>query len=245
MSAGRNVREGAREKVLVRVRRALEDARTAGRIPALSPEARGSGSPAAPPIEESIVRQITPASPDALWPRFVARLEALGDRAIRVQLREEARAALAKTIEEQNLKRGVIDADARAWLEIADGTRLGPATLDTAGDRTLAFEVDFGITLCDLAVAEMGTLVLGAGEATGKREGRARFTSLAPPTHFAIVPFSRLVADVLDATTRAAIPSVRNAVWITGSSRTADIEGNIVRGVHGPRQILVVGVADA
>ena len=239
MSSSRDAGKSAREMVLGRVRRALEEGRTAGRVPASPADTRGIVAPATPPIEESIVRQVETAPPELLWPRFVARLEALGDRAIRVQSREEARAALAKAIEQQNLKHGVIDADARAWFGIAEGTKLGPAMLDTAGERTLAFEVDFGITLCDLAVAEMGTLVLGA------REDRARLTSLAPPTHFAVVPFSRLVADVLDATAQTPLPSVRSAVWITGSSRTADIEGNIVRGVHGPRQILVVGVADA
>lgn len=84
------------------------------------------------------------------------------------------------------------------------------------------------VTLADVAVAESGTIVCLAGP------NRARLASLTCEFHVVLVATSRLVATLEDAVSRM---SPRNAVWITGPSRTADIEGQLVRGVHGPGKL--------
>lgn len=84
------------------------------------------------------------------------------------------------------------------------------------------------ITLADIAVAESGTIVLAAGP------NRTRLASLTCAFHVVLLPTSRLVATLEDAVARM---SPRSSVWITGPSRTADIEGELVRGVHGPCQL--------
>ena len=95
------------------------------------------------------------------------------------------------------------------------------------------WEAEVGFTLGDLAVAETGSLVLSAGP------GRARLASLASVHHVALVPSSSIVATMEEAFGRL---SARTSVIITGPSRTADIEGVLVRGIHGPRELWVVPV---
>ena len=88
-----------------------------------------------------------------------------------------------------------------------------------------------GITTADLAVAESGSLLLSA------QPGRRRMASLSPEIHVVLIPKDRIVATLEEAL--AKLPD-RTNVLITGTSRTADIESVLVRGVHGPREVWVV-----
>jgi L-lactate dehydrogenase complex protein LldG len=138
-----------------------------------------------------------------------------------------------------HLKHGIADEEVFQWLgngkpEILP---LNKAIVEPAGWREQAFMADFGITSCDAAVAESGTLVLAS------QPGRSRLTSLAPPVHFCLVPFSRLLPDLVDVTHCLPELKTANEVWITGSSRTADIEGILIRGVHGPGSLIAIGIA--
>ena len=110
--------------------------------------------------------------------------------------------------------------------EAAD--RLG---LDAGGAPI--WDAEVGVTTADLAIAETGSLLLSTGPA------RARMISLSPVVHVVIVPRDRIVATLAEAFARL---SDRTTVIITGPSRTADIEGVLVRGVHGPGEIVVVPV---
>lgn len=107
--------------------------------------------------------------------------------------------------------------------------------------------VDLGLTFAQAALLDSGSLVLIAG-----RE-RPRSVSLLPPTHVCLVPRSALAPDVsalpelLRAHAEASpslpaglLPSCLNLV--TGPSSTADIELVLVRGVHGPGALDIVGL---
>lgn len=95
------------------------------------------------------------------------------------------------------------------------------------------WEAEIGFTKGDLAVAETGSIVLSAGP------GRARLASLASVHHIALVPLGSVVQSMEEAFERM---SRRTSVIITGPSRTADIEGVLVRGIHGPRDLWVVPI---
>jgi len=99
-----------------------------------------------------------------------------------------------------------------------------------------AWEAQVGVTGVELAVAETGTLALVAGP------GRDRSTSLVPPEHVALVPFSRLVPSVAVAVERLAALEPRPSCisFVTGISRSSDIEHQPVYGVHGPGKVDVV-----
>jgi L-lactate dehydrogenase complex protein LldG len=94
-----------------------------------------------------------------------------------------------------------------------------------------------GVTGALAAVAETGTLVLASGP-----ESPATL-ALVPPTHVAIVPVDRLVGTYEEAwkTLRArSAKSPRVVNWITGPSRTADIEQTLLLGAHGPQRLFIV-----
>jgi len=99
-----------------------------------------------------------------------------------------------------------------------------------------------GITGCFCAVAETGSLLLLSGPDTFAS------TSLLPETHIAIVPLSRIVGGMEDAfalarAERGELP--RASCFISGPSRTGDIEQTIVLGAHGPYRVHVIVVEGA
>jgi L-lactate dehydrogenase complex protein LldG len=100
-------------------------------------------------------------------------------------------------------------------------------------------DITVGITGVDYALAETGTLVLASGRSGG------RGLSLAPPHHIALLPLERLLFSLdqfLDLYPEGeSLLSQGSAVtFITGASRTADIELNLVLGAHGPKELNVV-----
>ncbi|WP_025918340.1 lactate utilization protein C [Herminiimonas sp. CN] len=99
-----------------------------------------------------------------------------------------------------------------------------------------------GITGAFCAVAETGSLLLLSGPDTYAS------ASLLPETHIAILPASRIVAYMEDAfalarAERGELPRAAN--FISGPSRTGDIEQTIVLGAHGPYRVHVIVVLDA
>jgi len=94
-----------------------------------------------------------------------------------------------------------------------------------------------GITGVFCAIAETGTLMLLSGSRNHAT------TSLLPETHIAVVPTARIVPCMEDAwdllrTERGALP--RQVTFVSGPSRTADIEMTLVLGAHGPYRVHVV-----
>jgi len=99
-------------------------------------------------------------------------------------------------------------------------------TVSTEYDRTRVDDYAFGITRAVGGIAESGTIVLN--DATTSR----RLAALAPWVHVAVVPRSQIFATIADAA--QALGDDQNIIWATGPSKTADIEGILIEGVHGP-----------
>lgn len=119
-----------------------------------------------------------------------------------------------------------------AVKRIAQGRKIADAT----GTRADLFKSDVGITSAQAGIAETGTLVLDSSAE------RNRLVSLVPPIHIAILNASRIyqtLGETLAALQRGA--EVSPAItFITGPSRTADIELTLAIGVHGPQELYVV-----
>jgi L-lactate utilization protein LutC len=112
------------------------------------------------------------------------------------------------------------------WVEkAAEGVVKLKSTTDSIWDA------EIGVSVAAFGIAETGSLVFES------QPGTERLSSLIPPVNVVIV--SAIVGTVSEAINRLA---GGNLVITTGSSRTADIEGVLVRGVHGPRELLVYRV---
>lgn len=121
----------------------------------------------------------------------------------------------------------------------------GMQELDWRAGRGLEplYDCDAGVTDVQAAIAETGTLVCWSGPERG------RGLSLVPPLHVAVVRMSDIVPDLIDYLRRHSAHGpgeLRSSiVLITGPSKTADIEGVLITGVHGPREVHIVLVDGA
>ena len=107
--------------------------------------------------------------------------------------------------------------------------------------RLTPFAVDAAVTGADLAVAETGTVVLHPSA------GHGSLTSVAPPLHIAVIARGQVVEDldeffVIEAARLAAAGSAGPSATflVSGPSITGDIEGALVRGVHGPPDVHMI-----
>ena len=94
------------------------------------------------------------------------------------------------------------------------------------------------VTPCVVLIAESGTAVVSARLSGGRRRG------LVDPVHVIEATPGQLVAD-LGAALRLIGPELAASsavTLVTGPSRTADMEQNLIRGVHGPGEVHVVFV---
>jgi len=98
--------------------------------------------------------------------------------------------------------------------------------LDSAFDRTRPDACQAGITRGTGVIAESGTLILNDEQTFD------RLTALAPWVHIAVVAPSAIFPTIPDAI--AALGDDPNTIWCTGPSKTADVEGILIEGVHGP-----------
>ena len=129
-----------------------------------------------------------------------------------------------------------------------------PAIYREAGDRDLIrsrlAESSLGVTGADYAIAETGSVIVLP------RKGLSRLVSVVPPVHVAIVRPSDVLGTLDDLFALRRLEYHRNGAdgsadmgsylnFITGPSRTADIEQTIVVGVHGPREVHMVLLDEA
>ena len=230
----------AREEVLSRIKAALKS------------EAPEKGLSFASPRPDEI-RQRCDEQRASLIERFAAELTRVGGHLFRAA----SPASASEYVERLALSagaRGVIGWDSPLIESIAPPQlfeRIGVEFLPdraegAAGDFVrAAINSDLGITAVDYALADTGTLVLISGP------GRARSASLVPPVHLAVVEARQIIsglddlfallAEAGDASNRHPASAI---TFITGPSRTADIELTLVVGVHGPQQLHVILLAD-
>ncbi|MCA8950567.1 MAG: lactate utilization protein [Planctomycetes bacterium] len=194
----------------------------------LGRRANPSRPPAPPPvpllgrIDFSIRRRIE---------LFVERVET----AAATVHQEESPAAVLAAVAAAAGARSVALSDAAEVLALRDEPALaGLSWLTSQADKAELFAADIGVTTAQWGIAETGTIALES------RSERSRLASLVPPVHVALLPRSRILCtmgELLKTLDRPLAPAVS---LITGPSRTADIELQLVLGVHGPRELHVV-----
>ena len=93
-------------------------------------------------------------------------------------------------------------------------------------DSGSADSYDFGITPADFAIAESGMIVLKDSTASD------RLASIAPWVHVAVLNASDIVMTLQEGFSK--MVGCAYGIAISGPSRTTDVEGVLVEGVHGP-----------
>jgi L-lactate dehydrogenase complex protein LldG len=213
----------ARERILQKIRRL---------------QGRGGDAPSAAEAEQLDTylkrhpRGPLPEVGGDLIARFRAKAEAASSTTDRVANERDVPAAVARYLDAHKLpKTGCV------WPQLGHldwrgaGLALEP--------RAARGEDMIGVTGVFCALAETGTLMVCSGADTPAS------ASLLPETHVAVVPVARIVPHMEDGwdLLRAEQGSLPRAVnFISGPSRTADIEQTIVLGAHGPYRVHIVVV---
>jgi L-lactate dehydrogenase complex protein LldG len=208
----------AREEILQRVSRGVGKPDFAAR------RAAAEASLAAP------VRGPQPLIGTALASRFQFKAENLASTVDRVSGSAQVVAAVAQYLADGELGfAAVITPDVAGFNWSGGGLRVREGA---AVDADLV-----GISSCFCAIAETGTLMLLSSSSTPAT------VSLLPETHIALVDEARIVATMEDAfallhAEHDGMPRAIN--FISGPSRTGDIEQTIVLGAHGPCRVHLV-----
>ena len=161
---------------------------------------------------------------------FQTRVEALNGRVHLVASCAEARIILAKLLNSRSFV-----ASHEPFLEECGIAR--PLARPTKAECATA---EVGISSAAYGLAETGTLVVLSNEQ------EQRLISLLPPAHIAVIPASRMLVNLDEFFTLSPKPADLTSalIFITGPSRTGDIEQILIRGVHGPGEIDIVIVLD-
>lgn len=212
----------ARDEILGRVKKGLAKTDFAQRRAAalLSMDAKARGP--------------QPVIDVALAGRFRLRAETLASTVDAVSMLADVPQAVARYLNERHLM-----TEAVATTDVAglDWSAAGLSVVARA-----AVDADMvGISGCFCAIAETGTLMLLSGPDTPAS------VSLLPETHIALLRASQIVATMEDAfalmrATHGTIPRAVN--FISGPSRTGDIEQTIVLGAHGPCRVHLILIGE-
>ncbi|HUL91018.1 MAG TPA: lactate utilization protein C [Burkholderiales bacterium] len=211
----------ARERILARIRKA---------------QGRGLSRPSQAELEaiETYLRAhprgTLPKVDGDLLARFRARAEAMQSTTDEVASEGEIPAAVARY-----LKTGDLPSSGCVWPQLAhlDWKAAGLALEPRAASANDAI----GVTGAFAAIAETGTLVFASGPETPASG------SLLPETHVAVVRSGRIVSHMEDAfaLAREAFGQLPRAInFVSGPSRTADIDQTIVLGAHGPSRVHII-----
>ncbi len=203
----------------------------------------------------------TPITPEELVPTFEAEFVKVSGSSHRASTAAELEGILRAIFEDSQATSAVLTrnpllaqlglpAKLAAWGKSVAQWPPGPAVnVETSVEmayRDQCFSAGVGISGVDFVLAETGSLVLSS-----QTEG-SQLASLAPPIHVALYRRSQVLGSLDEILERHPLssnhgaPAVgRSTIFITGPSRTADIEQILIRGVHGPRNVHAILVEDS
>jgi L-lactate dehydrogenase complex protein LldG len=191
---------------------------------------RTNGTPG--PERLPVLSPRTPGTVDEEIDLLVAEINALSGVAQRLR-QVEIPEAIGKLVSDQEINRAVIWKTAGLKeLQIELNLReAGVEIIPPDADHQALAKCDLGVTEADFALPETGTLALFSSDE------KPRAVSLLPRVHLAIISPQCLRADLHQVFAEAR--REHYMVFITGPSRTSDIELTVTLGVHGPKNLYV------
>lgn len=216
----------AREEILARVRKGISGnplAQTRGAL-----EARLAAPP--PPLVPARAK----GTPDELTRRFAEAAERAGASVRACENPRELARDLADFLGAAELPRQIRMAPDRALDFIALSKVTGFSITRGAADR----DTQAGLSLALAGVAETGSIMLASSAA------HPMSLAFLSETHIAVLPRERIAGSYEEAMAIFRADGVhvlpRAVTFITGPSRSADIEQTIQYGAHGPRRLHIV-----
>jgi L-lactate dehydrogenase complex protein LldG len=167
--------------------------------------------------------------------RFIDELRRVSGNVIVVKDENEVRESIIKLIEKHSV-RSLAIWESDLLLSLRELLQNKGLQFVSSGNKDDMAKADIGITEVDYAIAETGTIVLIANER------QPRSVSLIPPIHIAVMKSNTILGnlDELFFLVKNSSQPTSCMTFITGPSRTADIELNLTLGVHGPKELYVL-----
>jgi L-lactate dehydrogenase complex protein LldG len=220
----------ARDSILARIREALR----VGAPP------HSGESEAQPGDGVAGVRRVLPKVPDDFPSQvalFAERSEVLKTEFLPCSDESAARALLRMLADREKWESVALPADDRIRALLST-LAISKIEVSRSTAKTDLEKVSAGITGCDALIAQTGSVLLTAQSAGG------RALSVLPAHHVAIATSAQLVPDLpgaFELLERKYAPNFPSFMtFITGPSRTGDIERVLVLGAHGPRKLTVI-----
>ena len=178
-----------------------------------------------------------------LFPEFEERAKAVSAEVLRVTTAVDARTALLRLVEAAGVKKAVVvESPLQKAAGVTEALRSRGIAVYTEPEEIAAHAdtADIGISGVEFGVAETGSVF---------QEGTAiatRLVTILPPLHVVFLPSANIVPGITEAFEIIAQGFDRGYVgFITGPSRTADIERVLTIGVHGPSRFAIIAVDEA
>ncbi len=174
--------------------------------------------------------------------QFIARATEVGARVHGPMSRGEAPELVADLFRSCQARAALVAPDLEGLAgPIAEALNRVGAKLMGDPSPQLAAQADLGVSLAALAIAETGSVVVAGNDLS------SRLPTMLPLVHIVLVEQGRMVASLDEAgaflrglTLGERGEPVRYVSFVTGPSRTADVEKTLSTGVHGPRELHII-----
>jgi len=181
---------------------------------------------ACPEYDSALAHSLPRLEGNDLWEIFSRNLRAVNGKPM------ASVADLTEFLKQTGQTRGYCD----PTLHDEVGRKLEEAGLqvETIYERDRFEDYLFGITRASGAIAETGTVILDDLLTS------QRLAALTPWVHVAVFRRGEIHRTIPDAI--AALGDSPNIIWATGPSKTADVEGILIEGVHGPGEQIALAL---
>lgn len=191
--------------------------------------------------EAQEIQQLTIEQKSNLKSQFISELNNVNTKILEASNETEINKVILNLTKEKKLESfSIWESQHLKKLKLKKNLKDAGLKLITAKNKNRIANSNIGITEVDYAIADTGTLVLLANK------NQPRSVSLLPPIHLAIVRPENLVRNIQDLfvilkSKQEEEKDITSCMtFITGPSRTADIELNLTLGVHGPKELYVI-----
>lgn len=179
----------------------------------------------------------------SLFEEFQSRASGASAEVIRVKAPSDAIAAITAILESTNAKKVVaVNCPLQQAIQLHDVVREVGLTVYTEQSEIAehAESADIGISGVEFGIAETGSVCQDAYAV------ESRLISTLPPIHIAILNSSHILPGIKEAFDVISQVFHHGYIsFITGPSRTADIERVLTIGVHGPSRLIIIAIDQA